>query len=203
MSRHENLEAARGSLRTLARIIKVTHQTLSQAVHHPQRPPSRARQRQFSDTLEHMGEVREGFVLSQRMPLPVELEELRQLIRHVLLNWEWVEDMGLLMGQGNQVELVEGQIIAYQHALVAMGVLPRLPAEAVSFPQAQPSYADLSVPSAPGELLERIEEIERVVYRASVTPLNELAPGPLRRTYAFFEASSWLVSHHLPPILAD
>ncbi len=84
-----------------------------------------------------------------------------------------------------------------------MGVLPRLPAEAVTFPQSHPTYADLSVPGSPSELLERIEEIERVVYRASVIPLDELAIGPLRRTYAFFEASSWLVTHYLPPVLTD
>ncbi|NIN68522.1 MAG: hypothetical protein GTO63_28210 [Anaerolineae bacterium] len=203
MSRLEGVEAARESLRTLARMMKATHQVLSQSVHHPRQPLTQERQRQLSDTLEHMGEVREGFVLSQRMPLPLELGELRELIQHVLLNWGWVEDMGLLMTPGDQVELVKDQIIAYQHALVAMGVLPRLPAEAVTFPQSPPTYADLSVPGSPGELLERIEEIEHVVYRASVIPLDELAIDPLRRTYAFFEASSWLVTHYLPPVLTD
>ncbi len=197
------MEAARESLRALARVVKATHQVLSQSVHHPRHPPTQEWQRQLSDTLEHMGEVREGFVLSQRMPLPLELGELRELIQHVLLNWGWVEDMGLLMTPGVNVELVKDQIIAYQHALVAMGVLPHLPAEAVTFPQSHPTYADLSVPGSPSELLERIEEIERVVYRASVIPLGDLAVGPLRRTYAFFEASAWLIAHYLPPVLTD
>jgi hypothetical protein len=203
MSRLEGVEAARESLRTLAKVIKATHQVLFQSVHDPLRSSIRQRQRQLSETLEHMGEVREGFVLSQRMPLPLELRELRELIQHVLLNWGWVEDMGLLMTPGDQVELVEDQIIAYQHALVALGVLPRLPAEIITFPQPGPSYADLSAPGSPSELLDRIEEIERVVYRASVKPLDELTVGPLRRTYAFFETSSWLVTHYLPPVLAD
>lgn len=203
MSRLESVEAARESLRILARVIKATHQVLSQSVHHPRQSLSQERQRQLSDTLQHMGEVREGFVLSQRMPLPLELRELRELIQHVLLNWGWVEDMGLLMTPGDQVEVVKDQIIAYQHALVAIGVLPRLPAEAVTFPQAHPTYADLTVPRSPIELLERIEEIERVIYLASVLPLGELALAPLRRTYAFFEASSWLVTHYLPPALTD
>lgn len=203
MSRLERVEAARESLRTLARVVTTTHQALSQSVHYPSHPPTRQRQRQLSDTLEHMEEVREGFVLSQRMPLPLSLRELRELIQHVLINWRWVEEMGISMAPGDKVELVDNQIIAYQHALVAMGVLPRLPAEAVTFPQPDPTYADLPVPKAPDELLERIEEIERVVYWASVIPLSELAIAPLRRTYAFFEASAWLVTHYLPPIIAD
>lgn len=203
MSRIGDVEAARESLRALVKVVKATHSTLAQTVYHPSQPPSRERQRQLSDTLEHMGDVREGFVLSQRMPLPTELGELRELIQHVLLNWQWVEDMGLLMTPGDQVELVGDQIIAYQHSLVALGVLPRLPAQAVTFPQSRPTYADVPVPSAPGELLERIEEIEHILYGASIAPLDKLASGPLRRTYAFFEASSWLVNHYLPPILTD
>lgn len=203
MSRLEGVEAAKETLRTLARVIEATHQALSQSMRHPRHFPTQEQQRQLSDTLEHMGEVREGFVLSQRMPLPLEIGDLRELIQHVLLNWEWVEDMGLLMTPSRQIELVEDQIIVYQHTLVAMGVLPRLPAVAVTFPQSRPTYADLSVPESPSELLERIEEIERIVYRASTSPLDELAIGPLRRTYAFFEASSWLVTHYLPPVITD
>jgi hypothetical protein len=203
MSRIGDVEAARESVRALVRVVKATHDTLAHTVYHPRQLPSREHQRQLSDTLEHMGSVREGFVLSQRMPLPVELGELRELIQHVLLNWGWVEDMGLLMARSDQVELVGDQIIAYQHALVAMGVLPRLPAQVVTFPQPHPTYADVPVPVAPGELLERIEEIERVLYQAGIAPSDQLASGPLRRTYAFFEASSWLIETYLPPGLSD
>jgi len=202
MSEIEDVEAARESLRALARVIKATRETLAQAVHHPKEPPTQAQQRQLSDTLEHMGDVREGFVLSQRTPQRIQLWELRELIQHVLLNWQWVEDMGLLMTPAGQVELVGDQLIAYQHALVALGVLPRLPAQAITFPQPRLTYADVPVPSGPGELLERIEEIERVLYQAGVMPLDKLAFGPLRRTYAFFEASLWLVNQYLPPILS-
>jgi hypothetical protein len=203
MSSIGDVEAARESVRALVRVVKATHDTLAHSVYHPRQLPSRELQRQLSDTLEHMGSVREGFVLSQRMPLPVELGELRELIQHVLLNWGWVEDMGLLMARSDQVELVGDQIIAYQHALVAMGILPRLPAQAVTFPQPHPTYADVPVPAAPGDLLERIEEIERVLYQAGIAPSDRLALGPLRRTYAFFEASSWLIESYLPPGLSD
>lgn len=201
MPKIEDVEAAREALRTLGRVITATHKTLAQAVHYPQKQPTHARQLQLFDTLEHMGEVREGFVLSQRMPLPLGLGELRKLIQHVLINWQWIEEMGLSMTPGDRVELVDNQTIAYQHALVAIGILPRLPAQVITFPQPRPTYADLSAPAVPSELLERIEEIERVLYQAGLTPLGELAFDSLRRTYAFFEASLWLINHHLPPIL--
>ncbi len=203
MSRIKDVETARESLRALARVVKATRETLAQAVYHPEQQPTRERQRRLSDTLEHMGDVREGFVLSQRTPLHAELWELRELIQHVLLNWQWVEDMGLLMSPSDQIEFVGNQIIAYQHALVALGILPRLPAQAITFPQPRLTYADVPVPAAPGEMLERIEEIERVLYQAGIAPMERLAFGPLRRTYAFFEASLWLVNHYLPPILSD
>jgi hypothetical protein len=180
-----------------------THHTLAQAVHEPTQAPTGAQQRQLSDTLEHMGEVREGFILSQRMPLPLESSGLRKLIQHILLNWQWIEDMDLSLIPADRVELVGNQIVAFQHALVALGILPRLPAQAITFPQARPTYADVSAPAAPDELLERIEEIERILYQAGSAPLVELAFDPFRRTYAFFEASSWLVNHYLPPILGD
>jgi hypothetical protein len=111
--------------------------------------------------------------------------------------------MGLSLTPGNEIELVGNQLIAYQHALVALGMLPRLPAQAVTFPQPRPTYADVPVPAMPSQLLERIEEIERVLYRAGLVPADELAFEPLRRTYAFFEASLWLVDHYLPPMLSD
>jgi hypothetical protein len=49
--------------------------------------------------------------------------------------------------------------------------------------------------------LERIEEIEQVLYQAGLVPLDELDFDAVRRTYAFFEASAWLVNHYLPPTL--
>jgi hypothetical protein len=148
-------------------------------------------------------DVREGFILSQRISRRIEFWELRKLVQSVLLDWGWLETMGISTEPGDQIELVEGQIIAYQHALVALGVLPHLPARAITFPQSRPTYADVPVPGMPGQTLERIEEIERILYRASLAPLDELAFDAVRRTYAFFEASAWLVDHHLLPLLAE
>jgi hypothetical protein len=59
-------EAARELLRALAKVIKTTHQVLFQTVHHPQHSSIPGRQRQLSDTLEHMGEVRAEERLSRQ-----------------------------------------------------------------------------------------------------------------------------------------
>ena len=203
MSRPEDVEAAKGALRVLARVVKTTHDTLLQAIAHPTQQPTPEQQHHFSDTLDHIEDVREGFVLSQRTSPLTSLAEVKWLVQHVLLDWQWVEAMGLSLAPGDEIELVDNQLIAYQHALVALGMLPRLPARAVTFPQPRPTYADVPVPARPSQLLERIEEIERVLYRAGLVPADELAFEPLRRTYAFFEASLWLVNHYLPPMLSD
>jgi hypothetical protein len=52
-------------------------------------------------------------------------------------------------------------------------------------------------------MLDRIEEIERTLYRATLMPLDDLAFDAVRRTYAFFEASAWVVNQHLAGLLAD
>jgi hypothetical protein len=91
--------------------------------------------------------------------------------------------------------------LAFNHAFVALAVLPRLPASAVTFPQKRPSYADLPAPALPSQLLERLDEIERVIYRAEAMPHQTLEYNAFRRTYAFFEASTWLVNQHLSALL--
>ncbi|OUC08400.1 hypothetical protein RY27_09225 [Litorilinea aerophila] len=83
-------------------------------------------------------------------------------------------------------------------AAVAMGYLPRLPAQQITFPHSYsdpPTYADIPVPSTPGEMLWRIEELEQMLWRLMSADMQELVQrqyGPLRRTYGFFEASAWL-----------
>ena len=52
-------------------------------------------------------------------------------------------------------------------------------------------------------MLARIEELERVIYQVEVMPDKVPVYGSLRRTYAFFEASGWLVTRYLEPLLGD
>ena len=199
-----DLEATRAALRDLARIVRVTPQTLAamtQESSQTDRLESRHRPGQLADTLQHLGQVREGFILSQRTSPQFSLAELRKLVEHILLDWDWLRPLNLALVPSGQIETVDQQLVVYNHALVALASLPHLPAEAITFPQKRPTYADLTAPSVPGELLERIEELERVIYQAEVMPTKKPAYGPFRRTYAFFEASTWLVNRYLENLL--
>lgn len=203
MSGIEDLKATAEILRELARIVNFTRQTLAAKLQQdqPAGHSSRELAGQLFDALEHLGDVREGFILSQRTSPSVSLAELRDLVRHILLDWEWVHGMNMILAPGHQVDLLNQQLVVYNHALVALAVLPNLPPEAVTFPQRRPSYSDLTAPLLPGELLARIEELERMIYQADFKPVTSLDYGPFRRTYAFFEASSWLANSYLEPLL--
>ena len=93
--------------------------------------------------------------------------------------------------------------INYPQATMALGALPNLPLEVITYPQPRPSYADISIPTTAGQMLERIEEIEQVIYQAGIVPLDQIAFAAVRRTYAFFEASAWLVDQYPPSLLVD
>lgn len=56
-------------------------------------PPSE--QEYLSTTLTHLGEAREGFVLCLRAASVTDQKELRYLVRRILLDWSWLEDLGL------------------------------------------------------------------------------------------------------------
>ncbi len=199
-----DLEATRAALRDLARIVNLTRQMLAAGIQKGDRPGGLQSSRspgQLADTLQHLGQVREGFILSQRTSPQLSLAELRKLVEHILLDWDWLRPLNLALVPSGQIETVDQQLVVYNHALVALASLPHLPAEAITFPQKRPTYADLTAPSLPGELLERIEELERVIYQAEVMPTKKPAYGPFRRTYAFFEASTWLVNRYLENLL--
>ena len=205
MSDLDDLTAAREALRDLARVVKITRQTLA-TVLQEQRLAGRQlsyRPGQFAETLQHLGDVREGFILSQRTSAFVSLTELQALVQHVLLDWDWLQAMDLAFSLADEVETPQQQLLYFNHALVALAALPRLPAHAVTFPQKRPTYADVTAPGLPGELLARIEEIERVIYQTEAMPTRTPAYDPFRRTYAFFEASTWLVNNYLDALLKD
>jgi hypothetical protein len=86
---------------------------------------------------------------------------------------------------------VDGQaILAAGHARVVFSVIPSLPPEAVAWPRAHRTYADIPVPRSEVELLERVEELARVLWR--VAEGEDRRDEPLRRTLAFYEAGSRL-----------
>lgn len=203
MSGLEDLADAREALLELARVVKTTRQTLATVIQE-QRQAGRQlsyRPGQLADTLQHLEDVREGFILSQRTSSSISLGELRLLVQHVLLDWAWLHTLNLDFSLSGAIETPQPQLLYFNHALVALAALPHLPAQAVTFPQKQPSYADVTAPGLPGELLARLEEIEQVIYQTEAMPAKTPPYDPFRRTYAFFEASTWLVNNYLVALL--
>ncbi len=93
--------------------------------------------------------------------------------------------------------------MAFAHAYISLAVLPRLPKDKITFPQARGTYADIPVPGSGAEMVLRIEELERVIYRVLGGARRQVEREPLRRTYGFFESSAWLVSTHRQKFLSS
>ncbi len=164
---------------------------------------------------EYLANVREGFILSVRAGRVTSRGELSYLLDRVILDWSSLSrELGLAeeaeaeSGSGTEaagpspeepsIQRVRGQLLAFGMAIVALGALPRLPAEEITFPHSYskpPTYSDIPVPVAPGEILSRIEELEQMIWQFTLRKWAELARhryGPLRRTYGFFESSALL-----------
>jgi hypothetical protein len=154
-------------------------------------------QQAFSQAIMHLGLVREGFAVSLRASDTPNLTEMRKLVQAILFDWDGAAQMlGVELTPDEKIEMPAQQMLAYAHSYVTMGVLPSLPADAITYPQMRRSYADIHAPRTAGEVLERIEEMEAVVSEAELNPIERIEGSRLRRTYGFFEASAWLVAWH-------
>lgn len=164
-----------------------------------------------------MSQVREGFVLSVRSTQGPSTQgpskaELRFLLERVLHDWGALSDeLGLQMGaaegapagqpgEEQRLERLRHQLLAFGMAATALGSLPRTPSEEVTFPYSYgkpPTYCDIPAPATPAAMLQRIEELETMLWKLMASDLQELvnhAYGPLRRTYGFFEVSARLAN---------
>jgi hypothetical protein len=187
----------------LSNIARETKRILAKGLSQRDIPLPSPEQEYLSITLNHLGEAREGFALCLRTASVADPGELRYLVRRILVDWSWLEELGLALKTGGEIQLLGSQLLAFAHSYVTLGLLPHLPSYQVTFPHGQSSYADIPVPHTPGEVLSRIEELEQVIGEASVRPIGDLEPDPLRRTYGFFEAGAWLAAHHLSLFLAN
>lgn len=163
-----------------------------------QREPTPAQWERLNTTLSHLTDVREGFLLSVRTGSG-EPRELQDLVRYTLagMDWSWLEAMGLQLLPDGSVYVPRLQLLSFAHSYLTMALLPRLPRQEITFPQPR-SYADIPVPRRPGEILERIEELEQVLTRLQLNAGAEGFRGDAwRRTYGFFETSAWLVRDHM------
>ena len=98
------------------------------------------------------------------------------------------------------LDLTAGQMLAAAgHAQLVFALIPRLPPELVTWPRPRigNGYADVFPPNGIGDLVERVEELEAVLWRAAMDgPLD--ADEHLRRTYAFCETACWLDTAFAP-----
>jgi hypothetical protein len=90
-------------------------------------------------------------------------------------------------------------LAALGHARIVFAFLPRVPESEVRFPAGRQTYADIPTPRGPAELVGRIEELERELWRmATGVPVRSVDPA-VRRTYAFFDAAERLDQRTFPP----
>ena len=69
-------------------------------------------------------------------------------------------------GEGQRLERLRHQLLAFGMAATALGSLPRTPAEDVTFPYSfgkPPTYCDIPAPATPAAMLQRIEELETML----------------------------------------
>jgi hypothetical protein len=156
---------------------------------------------------DYLAEVREGFTLSVRSTQVAGQAELRYLLERVLLDWTQLsrelgleEDAANATSQEVTLEGVRQQVLAYSMAAVALGYLPHVPADQITFPYSYsnpPTYSDIPKPDSAGEILWRIEELEGMIWQLMAGDLQALVErryGALRRTYGFFETSALLAN---------
>jgi hypothetical protein len=187
----------------MGNVAQRTKELLGEYMRRRDTPLSSDRQKYLTLTLHHIDNVREGFKITLRTTEVRDLSELRELIQQTLMTWDWLEAFNLELEPDTEIYYPLEQTLAFAHSYVTLGVLPRLPAWAVTYPETPPTYADIPVPHTPGEVLARIDELEMVLSEATAKPRREADPEPLRRTYGFFETSAWLVSRHLGLFLGE
>lgn len=162
---------------------------------------------------DHLAQVREGFVLSVRTAQLDQKAELRFLLERVLVDWNaFSHELGIETSQGQDadandalvpVDEARQQLLAFGMAAVALGYLPKLPAEQVTFPYSYndpPTYCDIPAPNSPGAMLSRIDELEQMIWRLMGGDMQSLLNqryGALRRTYGFFESSAHLARREM------
>lgn len=150
-----------------------------------------------SETLQHLDAVLDGLVALARAR-QFSAEELRVLVRRAGIVAPPIPGSVAARAADAAADHeravlrpVDGRtLLAAGHARVALSLIPRLPPEAIAWPRAHRTYADIPVPRTEGELLERAEELLRVVWRvAGGDPRRD---EPLRRTLAFYEVGARL-----------
>lgn len=149
------------------------------------------------DALVHVEAVLEGLLVLARTA-EFSGEELRALVRHagiVAPPRAGTPDAVAAEQEASALRptlrTIDGRtMLAAGHARVVFSVIPQLPPDAVAWPRRHATYADIPAPRSQAELLERAEELARVVWRVATG--DERRDEPLRRTMAFYDAGARL-----------
>jgi len=83
-------------------------------------------------------------------------------------------------------------LAALAHARLVLAMLPRLPDADVRYPTGRRTYADIPVPRGPAELSDRLEELERSLWRTATGHRPDPRDPAFRRAYGFFDAADRL-----------
>ena len=83
-------------------------------------------------------------------------------------------------------------LAALAHARVVLAMLPRIADEDVRYPAGRRTYADIAAPRGPAELSDRLEELERSLWRTAAGRRPDPADPAFRRAYGFFDAADRL-----------
>jgi hypothetical protein len=174
-----------------------TRAALLAVVHDQERDGAIVRDVLAREALTHVEAVLDGLVLLARTG-QFSPEELRALVRRagivaparpgtpdaVAAEHEAARGRPALRAIDGRMMLAAG------HARVVFSVIPQLPPEAVAWPRPHRTYADIPVPRSESELMLRVEELARVLWRVAAG--DERRDEPLRRTLAFYEAGARL-----------
>ena len=161
-------------------------------------------------TLPHLEAVQAGFVGWLRADA-AGLAELRYLLSLVgaarvqpatsgperrAAEAEAALDLALTASGNRPVARLRGaepwDLAALSHARLVLAFLPKVPDQDVRYPSGRRTYADIAAPRGPAELADRLEELERQLWRtASGRTPDPVDPG-FRRAYGFFDAADRL-----------
>ena len=83
-------------------------------------------------------------------------------------------------------------LAALSHARLVLAFLPRVPDEDVRYPAGRRTYADIPAPRGPAELANRLEELERQLWRTASGRTPDPVDPSFRRAYGFFDAADRL-----------
>jgi hypothetical protein len=83
-------------------------------------------------------------------------------------------------------------LAALAHARLVLAMLPRIPDAEVRYPSGLRTYADIPVPRGPAELSERLDELERSLWRTATGRRPDPVDPAFRRAYGFFDAADRL-----------